>query len=115
MKYSNMKNVAEKIVMPEDMKRRIITNCKLRISQTRKDSIMKKNKMFKTYFRLLGFAKPLSRYTIPYFVFAALHALFNTFNFFGFHSGTPPQSWRLVLPSILTRGRPDLWKRSGKI
>ena len=46
MKYSNMKNVAEKIVMPEDMKRRIITNCKLRISQTRKDSIMKKNKMF---------------------------------------------------------------------
>lgn len=47
MKYSNMKNVAEKIVMPEDMKRRIITNCKLEISQTRKDSIMKKNKMFK--------------------------------------------------------------------
>lgn len=37
--------------------------------------------MFKTYFRLLGFAKPLSRYTIPYFVFAALHALFNTFNY----------------------------------
>ncbi|MBO7313289.1 MAG: ABC transporter ATP-binding protein, partial [Alistipes sp.] len=25
--------------------------------------------------------KPLSRYTIPYFVFAALHALFNTFNY----------------------------------
>ena len=47
MKYSNMKNVAEKIVMPEDMKRRIIANCKLEISQTRKDSIMKKNKMFK--------------------------------------------------------------------
>lgn len=47
MKYSNMKNVAEKIVMPEDMKIRIIANCKLRISQTRKDSIMKKNKMFK--------------------------------------------------------------------
>ena len=37
--------------------------------------------MFKTYFRLLGFAKPLSRYTIPYFVFAALHAMFNTFNY----------------------------------
>lgn len=37
--------------------------------------------MFKTYFRLLGFAKPLSRYAIPYFVFAALHALFNTFNY----------------------------------
>ena len=43
MKYSNMKNVAEKLVMPEDMKRRIITNCKLEISQTRKESIMKKN------------------------------------------------------------------------
>ena len=37
--------------------------------------------MFKTYLRLLGFAKPLSRYTIPYFIFAALHALFNTFNY----------------------------------
>ena len=37
--------------------------------------------MFKTYFRLLSFAKPLSRYTVPYFVFAALHALFNTFNY----------------------------------
>ena len=37
--------------------------------------------MFKTYLRLLNFAKPLSRYTIPYFFFAALHALFNTFNY----------------------------------
>ena len=37
--------------------------------------------MFKTYLRLLGFAKPLSRYTIPYFFFAALHAVFNTFNY----------------------------------
>ena len=37
--------------------------------------------MFKTYLRLLNFAKPLSRYTIPYFIFAALHALFNTFNY----------------------------------
>ena len=37
--------------------------------------------MFNTYFRLLGFAKPLSRYTIPYFFFAALHAFFNTFNY----------------------------------
>ena len=47
MKYSNMKNIAEKIMMPEDMKRRIIANCKLEISQARKDSIMKKNNMFK--------------------------------------------------------------------
>lgn len=37
--------------------------------------------MFKTYVRLLNFAKPLSRYTIPYFFFAAFHALFNTFNY----------------------------------
>lgn len=37
--------------------------------------------MMKTYFRLLGFAKPLSRYAIPYFIFAALHAVFNTFNY----------------------------------
>uniref|UniRef100_UPI0040559EAC ABC transporter ATP-binding protein n=1 Tax=Alistipes sp. TaxID=1872444 RepID=UPI0040559EAC len=37
--------------------------------------------MIKTYFRLLNFARPLSRYTIPYFLFAALHAVFNTFNY----------------------------------
>ena len=37
--------------------------------------------MFKTYLRLLNFAKPLSRHTIPYFIFAALHAVFNTFNY----------------------------------
>ena len=37
--------------------------------------------MFKTYMRLLGFAKPISRYAIPYFFFAALHAVFNTFNY----------------------------------
>ena len=37
--------------------------------------------MIRTYFRLLNFAKPLSKYTIPYFFFAALHAVFNTFNY----------------------------------
>ena len=37
--------------------------------------------MFKTYLRLLGFARPLGRYAVPYFFFAALHALFNTFNY----------------------------------
>ena len=37
--------------------------------------------MFKTYLRLLGFAKPLSRYFVPYFFFAALHAVFNTVNY----------------------------------
>jgi len=37
--------------------------------------------MFKTYLRLLGFAKPLSRYAVPYFFFTILHAIFNTFNY----------------------------------
>lgn len=37
--------------------------------------------MLKTYLRLLGFARPLKRYTIPYFIYAALHAVFNTFNY----------------------------------
>ncbi|MBR5105470.1 MAG: ABC transporter ATP-binding protein [Alistipes sp.] len=37
--------------------------------------------MFKTYLRLLGFAKPISRYAVPYFFFTALHAVFNTFNY----------------------------------
>ena len=34
--------------------------------------------MFKTYLRLLQFASPISRYAVPYFFTAALHALFNT-------------------------------------
>ena len=37
--------------------------------------------MFKIYMRLLGFARPIRRYAVPYFFFAALHALFNTFNY----------------------------------
>ena len=31
--------------------------------------------------RLLGFAKPLSRYAVPYFFYSVLHALFNTFTY----------------------------------
>ena len=34
--------------------------------------------MLKTYIRLLGFAEPVSRYAVPYFFYAVLHALFNT-------------------------------------
>ena len=34
-----------------------------------------------TYTRLLGFAKPLSRYAVPYFFYSVLHALFNTFTY----------------------------------
>ena len=37
--------------------------------------------MFKTYLRLLGFARPISKYAVPYFFFSALHALFNTCNY----------------------------------
>ena len=34
-----------------------------------------------TYWRLLGFAKPIEKFAIPYFFYTLLHALFNTFNF----------------------------------
>ena len=37
--------------------------------------------MIKIYMRLLGFAKPIGRYAVPYFFYAALHAIFNTFNY----------------------------------
>ena len=37
--------------------------------------------MFKIYLRLLGYARPISKYAVPYFFFAALHAVFNTFNY----------------------------------
>lgn len=34
-----------------------------------------------TYWRLLGFAKPLEKFAIPYFIYILIHAVFNTFNF----------------------------------
>ena len=37
--------------------------------------------MFKIYLRLLGYARPISKYAVPYFFCAALHAVFNTFNY----------------------------------
>lgn len=37
--------------------------------------------MFKTYLKLLGFAKPIEKYAIPYFFYAIFYALFNTINF----------------------------------
>ena len=40
-----------------------------------------KKTMMSTYVRLLGFAKPLSRYAVPYFFYSVLHALFNTFTY----------------------------------
>lgn len=40
-----------------------------------------KKTMMSTYTRLLGFARPLSRYAVPYFFYSVLHALFNTFTY----------------------------------
>ena len=40
-----------------------------------------KKTMMSTYTRLLGFAKPLRRYAVPYFFYSVLHALFNTFTY----------------------------------
>ncbi len=37
--------------------------------------------MIKTYLKLLGFAKPIEKYAIPYFFYAILYAIFNTFNY----------------------------------
>ena len=37
--------------------------------------------MFKTYLRLLGFARPIEKYAIPYFFYSLLYALFNTLTF----------------------------------
>lgn len=37
--------------------------------------------MFKTYLRLLGFARPIEKYAIPYFFYALFYALFNSLTF----------------------------------
>ena len=37
--------------------------------------------MFKTYLRLLGFARPIGRYAIPYFFYSLFYALFNSLTF----------------------------------
>ncbi|MCD7969837.1 MAG: ABC transporter ATP-binding protein/permease [Alistipes sp.] len=35
----------------------------------------------KTYWRLLGFARPIGKYAVPYFFYTLLHAFFNLFNY----------------------------------
>ena len=40
-----------------------------------------KKTMMSTYVRLLGFARPMSRYAVPYFFYSVFHALFNTFTY----------------------------------
>ncbi len=37
--------------------------------------------MFKTYMRLMGFARPFGRYAAPYFIYSLLYALFNSLTF----------------------------------
>lgn len=37
--------------------------------------------MLKTYLRLLTFARPISKYAIPYFFYSLLYAVFNTFTY----------------------------------
>ena len=37
--------------------------------------------MFKTYMRLLCFARPIKKYAIPYFFYSLLYALFNSLSF----------------------------------
>ena len=37
--------------------------------------------MFKTYLRLLSFARPIGRYAIPYFFYSVFYALFNSLTF----------------------------------
>ena len=37
--------------------------------------------MFKIYMRLLGFARPIQKYAIPYFFYSLLYALFNSLTF----------------------------------
>ena len=37
--------------------------------------------MFKTYMRLLGFARPIKKYAVPYFFYSLFYALFNSLTF----------------------------------
>ncbi|MDE7077977.1 MAG: ABC transporter ATP-binding protein, partial [Alistipes sp.] len=51
--------------------------------------------MFKTYLRLLGFARPMGRYAVPYFFYSLLYALFNSCPIL------------LIIPILNTMFRPD--------
>ena len=56
MEFEKLKAAAETITMPDEMKRRIVGNCKTQISNSRKEIVMKTNK--NTVFRkpAVGFA-----------------------------------------------------------
>ena len=51
--------------------------------------------MFKTYLRLLGFARPIGRYAVPYFFYSLLYAFFNSCTFL------------LIIPILNTMFKPD--------
>ena len=44
MDYEKLKSAAETITMPEEVKRRIVRNCKTQILNSRKEIVMKTNK-----------------------------------------------------------------------
>lgn len=44
MNYEELKSAAETITMPEEMKHRIVRNCKAQISTSRKETVMKNSK-----------------------------------------------------------------------
>lgn len=44
MEYEKLKSAAEAITMPDEMKHRIVRNCKTQISDSRKEIVMKTNK-----------------------------------------------------------------------
>lgn len=52
--------------------------------------------MFKTYIRLLGFARPIARYAVPYLFYSLFYALFNSLTFL------------LIMPILGTMFTPDL-------
>ena len=52
--------------------------------------------MFKTYMRLLGFARPIKKYAIPYFFYSLFYALFNSLTFM------PVSYTHLTLPTSTT-------------
>ncbi len=56
--------------------------------------------MFKTYLRLLGFARPIGHYAVPYFFYSLLYALFNSCTFL------------LIIPILNTMFRPDFTFRA---
>lgn len=56
--------------------------------------------MFKTYMRLMGFARPIKKYAIPYFFYSLLYAVFNSLTFM------------LIAPILNTMFKPEFTPRT---